>query len=189
MSFPEYSVFATSTGTVNIGKLHAELVALAVPEYTHVEVENDETIFIRTNGVPSPANIQAFDNAIAAHVAPTALDRAKQAKNQRIDDRSVDLEAEGFTYSGKKLGLTGIAQSRAAALKHIVTDPSVSFPITVETADGLDSIEIANPGAFNQYYTEQALASRAIQDSGDALKNQVRAATTIEEVDAIVDDR
>ena len=188
MTFPTYPVSATSTGTVEEADLHVELAALAVPEFRHVDFDGS-TITVVTEGTPSPANIAAIDAAIAAHVAPTALQRAKIAKHRRIDERSDDLVDRGFLHNGKKFSMTVNAQGRAAGLRHVATDPGISFPLQINTIDDSETFELSTPAAFNTWHKDMMLAVRAIVDAGTVIKNQVRAATTIEEVEAIVDDR
>lgn len=117
----------------------------------------------------------------------------KQAKNAAIDQRTVELINQGFLYSSKVFSLSSSAQSYWNGLGNLaanglLTEPD-DFPMTVNTLDDTDTHDIVNIANAIGLFAAAAATIKGHLASGTALKTQVRAATTVAEVDAVVDSR
>ena len=71
----------------------------------------------------------------------------------------------------------------------IKDDPALTYPLDWNTIDDLDVYAIPDAATLDGFYLTGVGTIRAHLDSGTALKTSVRAATTIAEVDAVVDNR
>lgn len=117
------------------------------------------------------------------------LDIYKQERFESINQRTQELIELGYSYSGNQFSLSDKAQTNILALYATKDDPILVYPITFNTIDDLvtfdavDSSEIAG-----MYYTALA-TKKAHLDSGTALKDQIRIATTKTAVDLIEDNR
>lgn len=184
-----YSIASdTLEGVVFDVELGEELYALTLSSVTiqnvAIDVDGDE-IKVVLSGTP----IQSDQNAVAAAVGAHGLNAAKKRKTDAIDARSIELEEDGFVSNGNRFKMRDADQSRAAGLRHVATDPGISYPVKVNTFGNQGSVELTNPAAFNNWHKDMLLAVRGIRDAGTTLKDSVRAATTVAQVLAIVDNR
>lgn len=117
------------------------------------------------------------------------LDNIKSAKNVAIDGKTTSLIDIGFTYAAKQFSLSLPSQIKLIGAHELKDDAALTYPITWNTIDDFDKHDIDNATALDNFYKTALGTIRAHLDSGTALKNQIRAATTIAEVDAVVDNR
>lgn len=125
-------------------------------------------------------------NGTAWVLVAESLERYKTKKKLAIDLKTQQLIGQGFTYASKIFSLSANAQLYWSNLLNI---PSGDFPLTVNTLDDLDSYNIADTTDAQGMYGAALSAVKGHLTSGTALKEQVRAATTKAEVDAVVDSR
>lgn len=192
MPFPSYDIATELTNGVNMGLLGDEIKALGLTSATFQGLLNHEgavqTVFDVT---PNAADQASVDGAIAAH-NPTLPD-AKAVKNAAIDLKTRQLIAQGFLHSGKVFSLSAEAQSYWNGLGNLtanglLTEPD-DFPLTVNTLDDSNTHDIMTIAEAVTVFATAAATVKAHLASGTALKDQVRAATTTAEVDAVVDNR
>ncbi len=119
-------------------------------------------------------------NHLAAHKAEKCL---------AIDARTDALIAAGFVYSSKTFSLSDAAQNRLMGIHQVRDDAATTYPIRWNTLDDGDVLELADSAAVHSFYLQALGTYRAHVDGGTALKDQVRAAATIAEVDAVTDSR
>lgn len=117
------------------------------------------------------------------------LIEAKAAKFASIDARTDELIASGFTFASKQFSLSQAAQSRLMGINQVRDDENVTYPIKWNTIDDSDTYSIPDSATVLSFYLTAVGTYRTHVDSGTALKDQVRAATTVAEVDAVVDNR
>jgi hypothetical protein len=122
-------------------------------------------------------------------VDATLLPAAQLAKCKEIDARTDELIAAGFTYDSKTFSLSQAAQSRLTGINQVRDDAAVTYPIVWNTLDDSDTLSIVDSAALLTFYLTAMGTYRTHVDSGTALKDDVRAATTIAAVDAVVDSR
>lgn len=126
---------------------------------------------------------------ISHYTAMLQLDAQKANKVVAIDARTDVLIFTGFAYSGKRFSLALTAQLKMLGTHQIKDDAALTYPIKWNTYDDLDTISIANAADLNTFYLAGFAVVRGHIDSGTALKDSIRAATTQAELDAVVDTR
>ena len=68
-------------------------------------------------------------------------------------------------------------------------DSVLIYPIRFNTLDNLEYFEASDASVISNMYYSALDTKKGFLDSGTDLKNQVRTASTINEVDLIVDNR
>jgi hypothetical protein len=129
-------------------------------------------------------DLTALEAIISNHEA-NPLSARKAAKIAAIDSRTDDLIRQGFAFDGKNFSLSTEAQGNWTAL--FVFKDILSWPIPVTTNDDEEySLTLENLPSF--CLSAAGVVNAAIS-SGRALKIAANAATTIAELDAVVDNR
>lgn len=118
-----------------------------------------------------------------------SLEVIKRAKVNAIDERTDALIASGFSFASKQFSLSLFSQNKIIGTHQIKDDAALVYPIRWNTLDDEDAIEIADATQLDGFYKTALGTIRARLDSGTALKDQVRAATTIADVIGVVDNR
>lgn len=122
----------------------------------------------------------------------STLGRLKKRRYSEIDARTEQLIAEGFEYpasSGQMFSLSTVAQANLLGLKTMAEDPAFIYPVTWNFIDDSGMLTIPDAATALAFYMTAVGAVRSRRDSGTAIKDQIRAATTEAEVLAIVDPR
>jgi hypothetical protein len=114
-----------------------------------------------------------------------SLEDVQADKIKSIDTKTVSLIGQGFTFDGKQFSLSQAAQLNWLGLKSL--EALITWPIAVTTkGDGEYSLAQGN---LNYFIGTGKAVVQAHLDSGRALKLQVNAATTVEQVNAVIDSR
>ena len=138
---------------------------------------------------PNQTEETAIVNYYNAITESDWLDSYKGQKLQEINNNTDELISAGYTYSGLTFSLSEKAQTNILALYSTKDDPVLPYPIVFNTIDDLDSFEAIDAATIaNMYYSALATIKGRI-DSGTVLKDQIRNATTVAEVDLIQDNR
>jgi hypothetical protein len=132
---------------------------------------------------------QAEKDAVEAAVT---LPDYKLKRYLEFDAKTNELILQGFEFppsSGNIFSLTPTAQANLLGTFTAKDNPAFTWPLAWPTK--LDDIEYTIPDAatFEMFYLTALGTIRACRDSGTALKEAVRVATSIAEVDAVVDPR
>lgn len=131
----------------------------------------------------------ALDNAVADFVD---LAGAKEDRYQDIDARTVELIEGGFEFppgSGQLFSLSDRAQRTITGAFSMRDQPEFSYPINWNTIDDAGVFEIAGAETLRLFGLSAAGTVKARKDSGTALKDLVRAAVNVAEVEAVEDLR
>lgn len=138
---------------------------------------------------PNQTEETAIVNYYNAITESDWLDSYKGQKLQEINNNTDELIRAGYTYSGLTFSLSEKAQTNILALYSTKDDPVLPYPIVFNTIDDLNSFEAIDAATIaNMYYSALATIKGRI-DSGTVLKDQIRNATTVAEVDLIQDNR
>jgi hypothetical protein len=113
-----------------------------------------------------------------------SLDEAKFIKKNAIQEKTETLLYAGFTFDNKTFGLTSDESRKWLGLR---LAQSSEFPINVVSKEG--QIEQLNDSTVIDFYNAAFNRARNIEEGGGALKYQVNQCTTIEQVNAITDNR
>ncbi len=116
------------------------------------------------------------------------LGNAKRTRCWEIDEKTGALILQGFLHLGKLFSASKVAQSNADSMYAKREDLSI-YPIRWSTLDNLDAISIDDVVEMDAFHADMMAHVRGHYDSGNTLKDQVRAANTIQEVDDVEDTR
>jgi hypothetical protein len=125
-------------------------------------------------------------------VAPRALmtlDQLKEERLKEIDARTDQLIDGGFIYNSVLLSMSIESQVRLEGADRNRNDPAMSYPIRWNSLDDSDAVDLTDATELHTMFLTALGTLRARIDSGTLLKDAVRAATTVAEVDAVVDGR
>lgn len=117
------------------------------------------------------------------------LSKSKGAAFAAIDARTDEIISRGFEFQGKRFSTSLQAQARFLAMDQLRSDPLMQFPITWNTNDDLDAINIPDADTLHALVLAGVGYYRAVVDSGSVLKALIRTATSLEEVAAVQDLR
>jgi hypothetical protein len=115
---------------------------------------------------------------------------ARAARLRAIDENTGNLIALGYSYAGKQFSLSSNAQRWLSGLKAglDLLAPG-DYPLRINTIDDSDNYDISDENDAKALFGTALATIKAHLASGTALKDSVRAATTVAEVDAVVDSR
>jgi len=180
-----YSISADIVaGTVNLESLHTSVNDSAlVTGFTGIRRDTDDLHIFGT----SIADVNALDTLIADHDAEP-LAELKARRYQEIDERTGELIAAGFTYDSVVFSLSANAQTNWIGLKQAADLALLTYPFGVSTKADAEYF-LDDDTDVNNFYATGLGTKVAHLASGRALRNQIIAATTKAEVDAIVDER
>jgi len=117
------------------------------------------------------------------------FDELKEARYIMIDNRTGELVSQGFSYAGKVFSLSQNAQINISALDQTRNDPTLTYPITYNTIDDLDTYSVIDATDMHTMYLTALATKKGHIDGGSNLKAQVRAAIDINSINAIIDNR
>jgi hypothetical protein len=137
----------------------------------------------------TPLEVTALDSVVSSHKAITSIQRYKNKKIAAIDERTGELIRMGFSYGGKIFSLSDNAQRKMIGTHEVKDHPALVYPVEWNTKDDLDSVLLSNAAELDAFYLTGLGTMRAHIDSGTTLKRDVRSATTLAEVQAVVDAR
>lgn len=132
-----------------------------------------------------------LDSTVEAH-DPSDIKHQKPDRIRAIDQRTTQLIDKGFEFppgSGVRYSLSVESQSKLLGMDSLRDDPLFTYPVVYNSIDDLGEIAIPDSATIHSFFLMAVGTYRAHLDSGTALKAQIRAATTQEELDAVVDDR
>jgi hypothetical protein len=138
--------------------------------------------------------VWAYDFDAAGLVAAEAgfdesLEQLKMSRYKAIDGRTGELIDLGYVYSGVPLSLSLEAQLRIEGMDRARNETYVVYPVEWNSLDDSTKAVLADATELHTMYMTALGTLRARVDSGTALKDQIRAATTRAEVEAVVDNR
>lgn len=166
---------------VDVARLDAEIVASGfVQGYGGISVSGD-TLLVSGELF---LNVAGLTDLIRNHVA-APLSESKAERIRWIDEKTKAIIARGFVFDGQRFSLSDQAQSNWMGL--FVFREMLAFPINVTTLDDIAySLTLGNLVPFVGIavgWVKNAVGS------GRDLKIAVNAATTTEELAAVVDSR
>ena len=189
MSFLEYQISADVGGnSVCLPDLQTEVIAAGpyAANFGGVEVTGD-WVKLHFDAEPNEADVIALLAVVAAHNHDLAI--AKMEKTNSIDARTKELIELGFSFNAKQFSLSLPAQSKLTAAFLLRDEVAFVYPAEWNSLDDLSTQVIADAAEMATFYWTAIGTIRAYLDSDTGFKNAVRSATTVEEVDAVVDNR
>jgi hypothetical protein len=120
----------------------------------------------------------------------TVLLPLKIAKAAEIDARTEELIAEGFVVSnGKRFKIDDGSITRYHMMYAMRNSLDMVYPVVITTYDEQNAQTLSNNGMVASFTEEIFIGHQAIVASGSALKQQLINASTLAEVEAVVDNR
>ncbi len=171
-------------GGVDTNRLFNEIISAGY-QVSGVWFNQDGTIVT----IQSDSTQEQIDSVVSNHEGPDSLSRYKAIKYAAIDLRTDQLIASGFTYSGKIFSLSAMAQTKVMGTHQVKDDPLMTYPIRWNTIDDNDYYEITDADDLHAFYLTCLGTYRTHVDAGTALKDQVREATSKDEVNELIDSR
>jgi len=175
----------------NVGVLSQE-IKTALPAKPFTLRANDTALVADFVDTLTGSEVTTLDDTVAAHQLVAALTDAKAEKIKTIDANTGALIGKGFEFpaaSGIMYSLSDAAQRTLIAADQQRSDPTFTYPVIWNSKDDLSEISLADATELHNFVLTAVGTTRAWLDSGTGLKSQVRAATTVAEVEAIVDNR
>ena len=166
---------------INFGKLQQEIAIV----YQNIEgvssIGNDYTFHGLTGNEDLTEIIENHN--------PVSLDEYKVGKYQEIDNKTQILISQGFLFDGKLFSLSIPAQSNWTNIKANKQDfiDLGAFPLGISCQDG--SIYMLQEADVFTFWLTGMSTVKTHYNSGGILKEQVKNATTKEEIESIIDNR
>lgn len=181
----------TANGLVVSDRLISEIKASEIATdllgtITHID-EDKLTVIMAS--MLSTIDEALLNELVAAHTGEPSLGEVKAAKFVTIDRRTSELIEQGFSYSNKVFSLSLNAQSTMLGTHQVKDSPLMVYPIKWNTLNDLDAILIADAAELDVFCLTALATYRAHIDSGTILKDLVRSALTVEDIEAITDNR
>lgn len=194
------TVFAYLDASSNVVATSASAIPVASVQASRPELN----VVSRIDGAPdeirhvsgATASSQTYhrhesgDGTELAHYSEQGgLELHRDRKNEAIDARTDELIALGFSFAGKQFSLSRNAQLRLVGINQERANAAVTYPVRWNTIADDEVYEIADADEFESFYLTAMGTYRGHVDSGTVIKDAVRAATTISEIDAVQDTR
>lgn len=191
MSTHQYSRSFTNGGwdlDINISQ---DVEAMMVGKIFTISCDENIVVFTFEEDldVNEESTLDGVVDAYRSQASDRILNFVKQDKFNLIDKRTNELINQGFQFAGKTFSLTHEAQHKLTNFYNLRDDVSLLYPIKFNTKDDNDFYEAQDSSDISNMYAEANSVIRIHVDSGTALKDQVRGATSKVEVDAVMDDR
>jgi hypothetical protein len=117
------------------------------------------------------------------------IEYLKEERYYQVDDRTDELIELGYSYAGKQFSLSASAKTNILAIHSNRSDPALIYPIEYNTINDLDNFFIPNLTVLHEMFLAAFGTTKAHLDSGSALKDLIRVATTEQEINLIIDNR
>jgi hypothetical protein len=114
---------------------------------------------------------------------------ARQKKFDAIDARTDELIGQGFTWSSAQFSNSLFGQSKVDGAYAAKDLTEFTYPIVWNSMDNMTTVSIPDAATMQQFFLAALGTIRAHLDSATPLKDQVRAASTVQAVEAVVDTR
>lgn len=174
-------------------ELISESIALAFPaKIFSSQAANTDVVFQFLDAL-DPSEVTVLEQIVTDfRNSFSPLPLAKEIKFNEIDSRTADLVAVGFIFppgSGLTFSLSLPSQIKLMGIEMLRNDPAMVYPIRFNSKDDTGYIDLADETTVHNMTLVAFGTYRQYVDTGSVLKAQVRAATTVDEVNAIVDNR
>ncbi len=174
------------------GTLHKDPRPLFHPDVGWIEIAENAVVgdgYVDGELFPRPEHAEEFDPETKTWKRDLAAIKADRIA--AIDTRTAELINRGFSFAGSQFSMSEAAQRNWIALSSGLANSLLSFPMPVSTIDEsshvLQSAD-ALKAFLGAYLLYQADPNQPL-GAGRSLKERITAAATVEEVEAVVDDR
>lgn len=182
--------FISNEWDTNISLLAREIKA-DLPNRTFKVVANGSVIVVSFEDDLTESEISTLNSRVLTHQSVNQiLEKAKLKKLKSIDFRTSELFDEGFEFPPQsKVFFSLSSNSQNTLLGLNAAREAIQYPINYNSKDDKGKQVIPNSESAHSFFLTAVATVKAFLDSGTALKDQVREATNIFELNAITDDR
>jgi hypothetical protein len=169
-------------------------IKVAIPTLTSVFLKRNQddgkNLDVTVNRVLTAPEQTTLLNTLKAHESDARhLPTVKTRKFAAIDRKTGVIIDRGFQFMGKTHSLSDNAQKNLLGMDALREDPLMQYPIKFNSKDDSGDSVLTDAAEVHMMFLTAVGTMRAAWDSGTALKDQVRAATTVEQVNAVTDAR
>lgn len=177
-SFTKVNVY---TEQVREGVLSSSALA---SKYKGIRFDEPNQLRIKFSQELSVSEMSELESIISNY-SPDPLPNAKSTKISEIDTKTQVLIMEGFQFDNNTFSLSLEAQKNWLALKSL--ESMFTFPVEITTLD--NKAYLLQQSNLDSFVGLGIQAVQGYLNSGRALKEQVCSASTLPEVDSIIDNR
>lgn len=164
-----------------------ELVQTVLPG-KDFQIAGDGPYLVVFDDILTPSEITALDQS-HTDWDPAELEVLRKVRYAEFDKKTVDLVLEGFTWGGVLLPLDALSQERYTQAWNCRNEPAFTYPADFSGVINDTKVTCADADDVDDMYTQCVIKVRERNDSGESLKQQVRDATTVAAINAVVDNR
>jgi len=182
-----YTISTILSGSLNLNKLNDEIEnSGTVSDFQNIS-NNKKTDEIEIFGA-SILDLPALDLIIENHSA-FDLSELKESRYDEIDAKTVEIISAGFVFDGQTFSLSAQAQNNWTNIKaqKDVFNAMGMFPIQVSTKDS--DVYFLQYADVDSFWGAGMVAVKTPYNIGGNLKKLIFDATTIEEVNLVIDNR
>lgn len=158
-----------------------------IPDPASIAFSKDgETLALMFADDLTSEQILTLDTIISNH-NPEILEELKNKRRKEIDERTTEIVAEGISFNG--VVISGSVESQSRIMGAFIAGANAPFPLRWMSQDDTTYIDITDASMMAAlFYTGLGTLKSKI-DTGTTLKVAIIEATTIEEVNNIIDPR
>jgi len=168
----------------NVVKLRNEITISSIGSKLHNIYIYGDDVMIETTAALTTAEQAILDTIMTNH-DPIDIDAVKEEKNLLIDAKTNELIKGGFEFDGNMFSMSSDAQRNWMGLHQF--KEYMDFPIKISTLD--DGEYSLHEEHLVQFVLKAVGTVEYYLSSGRKLKVKVKKATTIDEINAIEDNR
>jgi hypothetical protein len=171
---------------VDAVRLGNTIRASGMSSFEYINTTTDECEIFFGDVLPS-GQADILDWIVSQH-ANLVLDREKVKRCILIDNKTDEIILRGFSFDSKTFKMDAEARANYHSLHYFVNVGFIPLPAALNTIDE-QIYYVTSSGQLNQFVGTGIQSYYTALQGGWALKVQVRACTTVEQVWAIVDPR
>lgn len=189
MPFPTYNKSEFPGGVMDLQQLHEELSGVSFTVGFVGVTQDLELITVELDASPSQDDIDLVDSIVLSHNYLRAYKKRAADVIDRRTERLIEVGFEFPTSSGIYFSLSVNSQVKIIGAHEARDDPSFEYPVVWNSVHNMDRVVIPDSTTLHAFFIKAITTYRVILDQGTTLKTQIRNASSIAEVDAVVDNR
>lgn len=179
--------YSITLNSINLAKFIYECDEADMPDPVSIGFSKDGlTLIIAFENELSSEQLIILNNLINIH-DPATLEELKIQRRKEIDERTTELVADGFEFNG--IIFSGSVESQSRIMASILAKDIIEYPIKWMSKDDTTYLLITNVEMLTAFFATGLGTLKYKIDLGSNLKTAIEDATTIEEVNAIIDPR
>ena len=172
-----YSISQTKFGIIHTEQLHNELLEAGIPLFDGL-TNDGEHLRVRCREALSEESLAQVTAVVSEHDGGVLIGTLK-----RVDLAVQTKIFQGFVFGGKTFSLSLAAQAKISGMYQL--RDSITYPVRVNTINDQDTYDIHDTTTLTEFYLGSLRAIQVCLDLGVQLKDQVRAAKTLEDFRSI----